>query len=112
MAAREGDGEPYGVEIPWPEETPQERGRKYEKNRAREQGLRLHPGSGSGGIKHDASNDEILMEYKTATTSFMLNGKYLLGLFKQAVRQGKDAVMEIYFVKHRLIVTITIRRKQ
>ena len=113
MAEGEGHGDtPLGVDIPFPKETPQDRGRRYEKKRAKDQGMRLHPGSGAGSIKHDASDDHTLMEYKTATRSFSLSGKYILGLFKLAVRQDKVPVLEIDFPEHKVRATVTFRRTE
>ncbi len=109
MAEDEVDGEP-SVVIPFPKSTPQERGRKYERRRAREQGLREHPASGAGKIKHDASDDNRLVEYKTATKTFTLSGKYLADFFRVATRQSKQAIMEVDFETDKVVVEITIRR--
>lgn len=114
--ARRGDSEDSpdrdedSVVIPFPKDTPQERGRKYERERAKEDGLRLHPASGAAGIKHDASDDNTLVEYKTADKQFVLNGRYALDFHNIALRQDKEAILECNFQKYDLTVTMTFRR--
>lgn len=110
MAGSEGEGDTPDVVIPFPATTPQERGRRYERRRAKEQGLRAHPASGAGHIKYDASDENRLVEYKTAASSYTINAKYVLAFYKRAVREGKDAMMELHFPKHNLTCTITFRK--
>lgn len=109
--AEEGDDEDgTGVVIPFPGVTPQVFGRDYEKERAKKDGYRLHPGSGAGRIKHDASDEESVIEYKTARKSFALQGQYLQDLFAVAIRQGKEARMEIHFREANITAHITITK--
>lgn len=96
--------------LPFKRDTPQVRGRKRERQMAQRDGLRLHPASGAGSIKHDASDDEVLMEYKTCNKSFTLSGKYLSDLYVQGVRQGKDSMMRIEFEHDGVTVEMLIRR--
>lgn len=90
------------------EKTPQDRGRDYEKRRAKQEGLSLHPGSGSGRIKHDASDKDRLVEFKSVAKSFTLNGAYLKGLRDQGVRIDKEAILEVEFVEANITAVITI----
>lgn len=71
--------------------------------------MRGHPNSGSGKIKYDGSDDDCVMEIKDAAKSFTLNRTYLMALFKNAARQGKEAVLIVEFPD--LVVEAKIRRK-
>ena len=86
-----------GLGLPYKPRTPQQQGRYREREQARKHGVRLHPNSGAGRIKEDASNDEKVVEFKEANKSFTLNAADLLGTFQRAVRQGKDSVWVIAF---------------
>lgn len=83
--------------MPYKVRTRQEEGRFSEKAQAKKHGVRLHPNSGAGSIKEDASDEDRVIEFKDAAKSFTLNGKDLLGTFQRAVRQGKDSVWIIKF---------------
>ena len=110
MAENRDDEDGTGVVIPFPTGTAQDFGRKYEKEQAKKDGYRLHPGSGAGRIKHDASDEETVIEYKTARKSFALQGQYLQDLFGVAIRQGKEARMEIHFREANVTAHITITK--
>jgi hypothetical protein len=56
-------------------------------------GYRAHPGSGSGRISFDGSDDEDLCEVKEAAKSFVFSLKYVDRFYKTAVRQGKRPVI-------------------
>lgn len=81
---------------------------------ARDRGARLHPNSGAGRIKDDASNDDTIFEFKNVSRTHTLKGKDLLGLFWRALRQGKEARYVVYFEDEDITVeaTITKGRKQ
>lgn len=66
-------------------------GMAEESRQAKKHGARLHPRSGAGSIKWDASNDEVLFEMKNALKSHTLQGEYLKRLALDAARQGKEA---------------------
>lgn len=83
--------------MPWEPKTPQEYGKRVEKKRAKERGARVHPGSGSGRIKYDASTTETLYEFKEVAKSHTLKGDYLEEIFVTATRQGKDAIYVVSF---------------
>ena len=71
--------------------------------------MKGHPNSGAGKIKYDGSNDDCVMEVKDASKSFTLNRTYLESLFKNAARQGKEAVLIVEFPD--LVVEAKIRKK-
>lgn len=77
--------------------TPQDKGRASERDMARNRGAHLHPMSGAGRIKDDASNDEAVFEFKNVFKSHSLRGTDLLALFVRAVRQGKQPIYVVYF---------------
>tara|TARA_Y100000310_G_scaffold80965_1_gene77595 strand:+ start:75 stop:374 length:300 start_codon:yes stop_codon:yes gene_type:complete len=77
--------------------TPQQEGMAQEKKAAKSQGLRLHPRSGAGIIKHDMSDDDILLEHKWAGKTITVKAEDLLGLYNRAAMQSKDAVFQITF---------------
>lgn len=99
-------GLPYGVD------TPQVRGRKTEKKIARKEGARLHPNSGAGRIKYDASDEDRLIEIKDANKSHTLQSSLLNDLFVKATRQGKDAVYIVTFMDQSLYVECRVRRRR
>lgn len=86
-----------GLGLPYKPRTPQQEGRYAERAQAKKHGVRLHPNSGAGRIKEDASDEARVVEFKTANKSFTLSGDDLLGTFQRAVRQGKDSVWIITF---------------
>ena len=108
--ATAGDsGSGSSLNLPWKPRSRQEEGRKTEKGTLKRYGVRGHPNSGAGKIKYDGSNDECVMEVKDAAKSFTLNRTYLDSLFKNAARQGKEAVLIVEFPD--LVVEARITRK-
>lgn len=110
MAAGRGSPEdrlnlPYKVK-----QTPQVEGRVSEKRMAKDRGARLHPNSGSGPIKDDASTDDVRYEFKTVDRSHVLRGQALLDLFRRSVRTGRTAEYVIYFKQADITATITLQR--
>lgn len=83
-----------------------------EKRVAKDEGIRLHPNSGSGHIKFDGSDDDRVVEIKDAVRSFTLNANYLMGLFKNAARESKEAVLIIDFPEIRVTATITRKARK
>jgi hypothetical protein len=81
--------------MPWRTKTPQEKGRQTETRILREQGVRAHPGSGSGSIRFDGSTDTDLVEIKEAKKSLHLTLSYLQVLSRTAIRQSKDVLLII-----------------
>jgi len=65
--------------------------------------------SGAGSIKWDGSDENTLVEVKTADKSHTLNRAYLASLFTQAARQGKDAMLIVEFPD--LVVEARITRR-
>src|SRR5689334_4232209 len=98
------------IEMPWSLTTPQQKGRKAEPQMAKNYDARLHPGSGSGRIRFDASNTENLLEFKRVLRSHNLNGPYLNKLFVEATRQGKESLYIVEFTADNIIAEITLRR--
>lgn len=88
---------PNPLGLPYGRRTPQMEGRRVERQIARENNLRLHPMSGAGRIKEDASDEERVVEIKNASKSFTLNAADLNATFNRAVRAGKDSVWIIRF---------------
>lgn len=70
----------------------------------------MHPGSGSGRIKFDGSDETEVMEVKNALTSHTLKGDYLNRLFTHAVQQGKEAVLVIRFERAGIEAEVRLRR--
>lgn len=101
------------VDLPWDaHDTPQVRGRKAEKPMAKKIGARTHPNSGAGSIKNDMSTDNSIIEMKTADKSHALSAKYLEGVYTNATRQGKDAILLVVFPNVTLTAHITRTEKQ
>lgn len=98
-------GLPYAVT-----KTPQVMGRVKEKQMAKDRGARLHPNSGAGRIKDDASNEDTQYEFKNVRTSHTLKGADLLALFKRSVRLGKQAEYVVHFEDQNLTATINLTR--
>lgn len=110
MAARRDSPErrlglPYRVR-----KTPQEKGRKGEVKMARDREARVHPMSGAGRVKDDASTDAMQYEFKNVARTHTLRGRDLLALFRRAVQQGKEAEYVVYFEDENLTATITLQR--
>lgn len=59
----------------------------------RKAGYRAHPGSGSGSIAFDGSDEHTLAEVKDAAKSFTVSLTYIDRLYKTAVRQGKSPLL-------------------
>ncbi len=59
----------------------------------RNRGYRAHPGSGSGSIAFDGSDEHTIAEVKEASKSFTVSLNYIDRLFKTAVRQGKRPIL-------------------
>jgi hypothetical protein len=77
---------------------------------AKKRGARVHPRSGAGNIKWDASDEETIYEMKDAMKSHTLSGALLEKLFLDATRQGKEAVYTVYFTEFDLSCDITMHR--
>lgn len=108
--ATAGDsGSGSSISLPWTPRTRQEDGRATEKKVLKRYGVKGHPNSGAGKIKYDGSDDDCVMEVKDAAKSFTLNRTYLESLFKNAARQGKEAVLVVEFPD--LVVEAVIRKK-
>lgn len=78
---------------------------------AKRRGARLHPRSGAGSIKWDASNEETLYEMKDVKKTHTLNGEYLRKLKLDAIKQGKDASYVIQFQDAQIEVECRITMK-
>jgi hypothetical protein len=101
------------IELPWQaNRSRQEQGGVTERRMAKARGARVHPRSGAGKIKSDASTDTELLEYKDANKSYSLRGDELLTLLKYAVRQGKEPVFVIYFTDADVTAEIKVMRGQ
>lgn len=83
--------------LPYVPKTPQVQGRVAEKKRAKERGARLHPMSGAGSIKDDASDEDTIYEFKEANRTHTLNSGDLYSLLIRAMRQSKDGRYVITF---------------
>lgn len=88
----------------------QVQGRVAEQRMAKDRGARVHPMSGAGRIKDDASNDEFQYEFKNVLHSHGLRGKDLLALFKRAIRRGKTPLYVVYFEDADITATIHLTR--
>lgn len=104
-STEEGLGLPYRVGV-----TPQVKGRKDEVRMARDRGARVHPNSGAGRIKDDASDEETQYEFKSVRKSHSLSGEALLGLWARAIRRGKNPEYVVYFEAADITATITLQR--
>lgn len=98
------------ISVPWKNRSRQETGMQTEKLIAKKRGARLHPRSGAGNIKDDASTDDAVLEIKDAMKSHTLQGAALDKLFRRATRQGKDAKYIVYFTETDLTATLTITK--
>ena len=83
--------------LPYSPHTRQEEGRRTEKKVAKKYGARLHPMSGAGRIKDDASNDDLQIECKDANVSFTLKSADLAATYSRAVTRGRDALWVVNF---------------
>lgn len=75
----------------------------------RKNGYRPHPGSGSGSIAFDGSDENTLAEVKDAAKSFTVSLKYIDRLYKTAVRQGKRPVLILQIGPYN--ITMQIERR-
>lgn len=99
------------IDLPWkPTRSRQMDGMATEKKIAKKKGARVHPRSGAGHIKDDASNESTVIEIKDAGKTHTLNAADLDGLFKRANAQGKDAEYVVYFGSKDLTATIHLQR--
>lgn len=99
------------ISTPWqPHRSRQMQGMETEKKIAKKKGARLHPRSGAGKIKDDASTDEAVVEIKDANLTHTVKGESLDHLLRRAISQGKDAEYVIYFTAHNLTLTGKITR--
>lgn len=99
------------IDMPWaPQKTRQVEGRASEVKQAKKYGARVHPNSGAGHIKDDASTEEIIYEFKDSMKTHTLKGEELEALFKRAAQQGKEARYVILFNSSNLEATITLGR--
>jgi hypothetical protein len=96
---------------PWLPRSRQEEGRRSERQKAKERSKRLHPGSGSGGIKGDASDEHTVEEYKlVGGATFRLDGRQLGDSHRQAAAQGKEAIWVITFDSLGIEAEVRVRR--
>lgn len=101
------------IELPWdPHKSRQVQGMDSEKRQAKARGAKLHPRSGAGKIKDDASDADTIFEFKDVMKTHTLRGDALNGLFKRAAQQGKEAKYIVLFVEDGIEAEITIRRKK
>lgn len=98
------------LDLPYGYRTRQEEGRRSEKKQAKKYGLRLHPNSGAGNIKQDASDESTLVEFKDVGKVFTLNAADLLTSQQRAVRTGRDAVWVITFANGVEVVAHVTRK--
>ena len=96
--------------LPYDKHTPQVAGRINEKRMARDRGARLHPNSGAGNVKDDASDEDNLYEFKTANKTYTLKSLELRTLLTRAARVDKEARFVIEFADG-ITADITITRR-
>lgn len=70
--------------------------------------MRSHPGSGSGRIKLDGSDDETVVEWKEARESFTLKRSLVATIWRQAIGHRKTPVIVVEYPGYR--VTMRIER--
>lgn len=97
LGAEHGTHGQTDLGLPYKPHTRQVQGRRTEKMIAKDIGARLHPNSGSGRIKEDASDEYALYEIKDAGKTHTLSSKSLETSFVRATRQGKESVWIIKF---------------
>ena len=83
--------------VHWRPRTRQEDGRRTERQVAKERGARVHPMSGAGRIKGDASTDDEQFEVKDAGKSFRLKETDVLKHDTESIAQRKRGVWVIRF---------------
>ena len=94
--------------MPWTKRTRQEEGTLSEKQMAKKRGARVHPNSGAGRIKHDASDDDTLYEMKLANKIHTIHGAELERILQEGTRRGKDAKYVVRFSGYNLVLEGTI----
>lgn len=99
---------PKELNLPWKPRSRQMDGLASEAQIAKARGARVHPRSGAGKIKWDASDEETLYEMKDANKTHQLSGELLKRLHLAAIQQGKTAEYVIYFTDANLTATIRI----
>ena len=93
------------------EETPQLKGRRLESGLAKSYGATLHPNSGAGKIKDDASSATNVYEFKTTSAKgYRLDAEVLTAFLQRAQRVDKEATFVIDFLEHGLRVEVTPMR--
>lgn len=98
------------IELPWSPRSRQKEGDQTEKKIAKDKGARVHPRSGAGSIKWDASSEDELIEVKDAAKSHTMQGALLNRLLRDAINQGKQAVYVIHFRSFNITVECRIKR--
>lgn len=96
--------------LPWQKRSRSLQGRQTEKQIAKSRGARLHPNSGAGKIKDDASSEDVIYEVKDANKSHTVKSVELDNLLRRAIGQGKEAQYVVYFREHDLTMTCIIER--
>ncbi len=79
---------------------------------AKERGLRLHPMSGAGRIKQDASDREQLVEVKDANRSYTVKASDVKSLHHEASIQGKEPVLVVVFTNGYEVEAVIRRRSR
>lgn len=97
-------------DMPWSPRTPQEQGHATERRILRKRGARAHPRSGAGRIKLDGSDDQTLIEVKSANRQITLDGAVLKRDLTRASHQGKALAWIIAFGEAGIEAEITVRR--
>lgn len=98
------------VNLPWSPRSRQKMGESTERKIATKKNARIHPRSGAGSIKDDASTEDTQMEIKDANKSYQLKGSELDTLLRRAIQRDKDAEFIVYFTEHNLTATIRVTR--
>ena len=96
--------------MPWNPRTPQDNGRKREKEILKGLGAMAHPMSGAGRIKDDGHDDEYLYEVKTAAKQFTIKEKDMDALWTRAMKAGLEPVYIVEFPGS--TAYLTIRKNQ
>ena len=79
---------------------------------AKSYSAKLHPNSGAGKIKNDASSETQLLEFKTTEAKgYRLTAEELLAILLRAQQSGKEAVFVIDFLEHGLRAEIKPTRR-
>lgn len=100
----------HEVPMPWAKRSPQQEGLQTEKRLAKSYGMRVHPRSGAGRIKHDASNEDTILESKEANSTHTLSGDYLNTFYVRAMQQGKEPLYVVRFKQTGIIAEIKLSK--